>query len=66
MHNNVDGSSIFIFENVRFTTPTQQLHNNPLHEGEFYTLGSTLMWGVVVHLLWWCSAGIKSLLFFIF
>jgi len=30
-------------ENVRFTTPIQQLHNNPSHEGGPYTLGLTLM-----------------------
>jgi len=30
-------------ENVRFTAPTQQLHNNPLHEGGPYTLGLTFM-----------------------
>jgi hypothetical protein len=28
-------------ENVRFTTPTQQVHNNLLHEGEPHTLEST-------------------------
>jgi hypothetical protein len=32
-------------ENVRFTTPMQQLHNNPSHEGESHTLEPTLMWG---------------------
>jgi hypothetical protein len=30
-------------ENVKFTTPTQQSHNNPSHEGGPHTLGPTLM-----------------------
>jgi hypothetical protein len=30
-------------ENVRFTTPIQQLYNNSSHEGGFYILGPTLM-----------------------
>jgi hypothetical protein len=34
---------IYIKENVRFTTPIQQLYNNPSHEGESHILGSTLM-----------------------
>jgi hypothetical protein len=35
---------IYIYkENVKFTTPTQQSHNNPSHEGGPYTLGPTLM-----------------------
>jgi hypothetical protein len=38
-------------ENVKFTTPTQQSHNNPSHEGGPHTLGPTLMCGVVVWLL---------------
>jgi hypothetical protein len=49
-------------ENVRFTTPIQQLYNNSSHEGGPHTLGPTLMWGVVVQLLWWCSVRIKSLI----
>jgi hypothetical protein len=28
-------------KNIRFTTPIQQLHNNPSHEGESYTMGWT-------------------------
>jgi len=30
-------------ENCRFTTPIQQLYNNPSHEGGAYILGPTLM-----------------------
>jgi hypothetical protein len=30
-------------ENVRFTTPIQQLYNNPSHEDGSHILGSTLM-----------------------
>jgi len=30
-------------ENVRFTTPIQQLHNNPSHEDGSHTLRPTLM-----------------------
>jgi hypothetical protein len=30
-------------ENDRFTTPIQQLYNNPSHEGESHVLGLTLM-----------------------
>jgi hypothetical protein len=30
-------------ENVRFTTPIQQLYNNPSHEGGSHILGPTLM-----------------------
>jgi hypothetical protein len=30
-------------ENVRFTTPIQQLYNNPLHEGGPQYVGPTLM-----------------------
>jgi len=36
-------------------------HNNPSHEGGPHTLGPTLMWGIVVWLLWWCCVWIKSL-----
>jgi len=36
------------------TTPIQQLYNNPSHEGEPQYVGPTLMWGVVVQLLYWC------------
>jgi hypothetical protein len=32
-----------IWENVRFTTPIQQLYNNPSHEGGSHILGPTLM-----------------------
>jgi hypothetical protein len=48
-------------ENVRFTTPIQQLYNNLSHEGGSHILGPTLMWGVVVQLLYWCCTRIKSL-----
>jgi hypothetical protein len=34
---------VYIKENVRFTTPIQQLYNNPSHEGESHILGPTLM-----------------------
>jgi hypothetical protein len=37
----------------------QHQYNNPLHEGGFYILGHTLMWGVVVQLLYWCCTRIK-------
>jgi hypothetical protein len=47
-------------ENVKFTSPTQQSHNNPSHESGPHTLGPTLMWGIVVWLLWWCCVWIKS------
>jgi hypothetical protein len=40
-------------ENVRFTTSIQQLYNNPSHEGGSHILGPTLMWGIVVQLLYW-------------
>jgi hypothetical protein len=30
-------------KNIRFTTPIQQLHNNPSHESGLHTLGPTLM-----------------------
>jgi hypothetical protein len=43
--------------NMRFdscTTPIQQLHNNPSHEGGPQYVGPTLMWGIVVQLLYWC------------
>jgi hypothetical protein len=30
-------------ENVRFTTPIQQMHNNPSNDDGNYTLGTTLM-----------------------
>jgi hypothetical protein len=30
-------------KNVRFTTPIQQLYNNPSHEDESHILGPTLM-----------------------
>jgi hypothetical protein len=36
-------SVIFYKENVRFTTPIQQLYNNPSHEGEPHYVGATLM-----------------------
>jgi hypothetical protein len=51
-------------ENVRFTTPIQQLYNNPLHEGESHILRPTLVWRVVVQLLYWYSTRIKSRLLF--
>jgi len=47
-------------KNVRFTTPIQQLYNNPSHESGSHILKSTLMWGVVVQLLYWCCTRIKS------
>jgi hypothetical protein len=34
---------IYIKENVRFTTPIQQLYNNLSHEGGFHILELTLM-----------------------
>jgi hypothetical protein len=47
--------SIYIYmENVRFTTPIQQLYNNLSHKGGSHILGPTLMWGIVVQLLYWC------------
>jgi hypothetical protein len=45
------------------TTPIQQLHNNPSHEGGPQYVGPTLMWGIVVQLLYWCC---KSNIFHIF
>jgi len=36
------------------TTPIQQLYNNPSHEGGPQYVGSTLMWGIIVQLLYWC------------
>jgi hypothetical protein len=36
-------SGSFLKENVKFTTPTQQSHNKPSHEGGPHTLGPTLM-----------------------
>jgi hypothetical protein len=36
-------SVIFYKENVRFTTPIQQLYNHPSHEGEPHYVGATLM-----------------------
>jgi hypothetical protein len=36
------------------TTSSQQLHNNPSHEGGPQCIGPTFMWGVVVPLLYWC------------
>jgi len=36
-------SWIFSVENVRSTTPIQQLYNNPSHEDESHILGPTLM-----------------------
>jgi hypothetical protein len=36
------------------TTPIQQLYNNPSHEGGPQYVGPTLMWGIVVQLLYWC------------
>jgi hypothetical protein len=53
-----------ILENVKFTTPSQQSHNNLSHKGGPHTLGPTLMRGVVVWLLWWCCVWIKSLLYY--
>jgi hypothetical protein len=47
-------------EDVRFTTPIQQRHNNPSHEGGSHILRLTFIWEVVVQLLWRCSAKIKS------
>jgi hypothetical protein len=35
-------------KNVKFTTPTQQPHNNPSHEGGPQCVGFTLMRRVVV------------------
>jgi hypothetical protein len=55
---------IIFLENVRFTTSIQQLYNNLSHEGGSYILESTLMWGVVVQLLYWCCTRIKSLIFY--
>jgi hypothetical protein len=34
---------VSLLENIRFTTPTQQVHNNPSHEDELHTLGPTFM-----------------------
>jgi hypothetical protein len=50
----------FTRKNVRFTIPIQQLYNNPSYEGGSHILGPTLMWGVVVKLLYWCCTRIKS------
>jgi hypothetical protein len=36
------------------TTPIQQLYNNPLHEGGPQYVGPTIMWEIVVQLLYWC------------
>jgi hypothetical protein len=36
------------------TTSIQQLYNNPSHEGGPQYVGPTLMWGIVVQLLYWC------------
>jgi len=36
------------------TIPIQQLYNNPSHEGGPQYVGPTLMWGIVVQLLYWC------------
>jgi hypothetical protein len=38
----------------------QHQYNNLSHEGESHILGPTLMWGVVVQLLYWCCTRIKS------
>jgi hypothetical protein len=32
----------------------QHQYNNPLHEGGPQYVGPTLMWGIVVQLLYWC------------
>jgi hypothetical protein len=40
----------------------QHQYNNPSHEGGSHMLGPTLMWRVVVQLLYWCCTRIKSLL----
>jgi hypothetical protein len=56
-------SSVQSLENVRFTTPIQQLYNNPSHEGGPQILGPTLMWEIVVQLLYWCC---KSNIFHIY
>jgi hypothetical protein len=37
------GCYVLDMENVRFTTPIQQLYNNPSHEGGSHILGPTLM-----------------------
>jgi hypothetical protein len=37
------GPRVCGMENVRFTTPIQQLYNNPSHEGGSHILGPTLM-----------------------
>jgi len=44
------------------TTPIQQLYNNPSHEGGPQFVEPTLMWGIIVQLLYWCC---KSNIFFI-
>jgi hypothetical protein len=49
-----------LWENVRFITLIQQLYNNLSHKGGSHILGPTLMWGVVVQLLYWCCTIIKS------
>jgi hypothetical protein len=36
------------------TTPIQQLYNNPSHEDRSQYVGPTLMWRIVVQLLYWC------------
>jgi hypothetical protein len=53
--------SVVSLKNVRFTTPIQQLYNNPSHEGGSHILRPTLMWEVVVQLLYWCCTIIKFL-----
>jgi hypothetical protein len=37
-----------------YITPSQQLHNNPSHEGGSQCVESIFMCGVVVQLLYWC------------
>jgi hypothetical protein len=37
-----------------YTTPSQQVHNNPSHEDRSQCVGPTLIWRVVVQLLCWC------------
>jgi hypothetical protein len=40
---NMSLSLLLSRKNVRFTTPIQQLYNNPSHEDESHILGPTLM-----------------------
>jgi hypothetical protein len=36
------------------TTPSQQHHNNPSHKSRPQCMSLTLMWRVIVQLLYWC------------